>query len=156
MSKGRLLKSINSGCNDGASKDRDPLIVAAEEWRAMRLWLDAMICEWQGLEDQLARKARELEIDLADACQSGMPEARGMRALDARIEATQRRLIRRLRQVRGLEATTLAGAIAKVSLGLAAQGKFDWQDNARELIEEGIEELHLLAKGVPTRQGPAT
>ena len=43
-----------------------------------------------------------------------------------------------------MRVSTLLGAVAKVRLGLAAQGKFDWQENARELIEEGIEELNAL------------
>lgn len=153
MARVRLLKSTKSQCNDEARKDRDPFIVAVEDWRKLRSCLDAMILKWQSLEDQLACKVRGLKIGLADACQSDIPEAKRMRALDARIAATQRKLMYRLGQIRCREARTLAGAIAKVRLGLEAQGKFDWQENARELIEEGIDELNLLIKCLPAEPG---
>ena len=33
------------------------------------------------------------------------------------------------------------GALAKIELGLAVQGPFDWRDHALELVEEGLKDL---------------
>ena len=156
MVRVRLLRSTSSADTRLAPEDGDLLVAAVADWEAKRCSLDTMIFRWQGLEDKLAHKARELGVGFADACGGDLPEARAMRVLDIKISATQRKLNDRVSEIRNIAGTTVAGAIAKVRLGLAAQGKFDWQDNARELIEEGIEELHLLAKGVPTGQGPAS
>jgi hypothetical protein len=67
-----------------------------------------------------------------------------MRALDGEIEETRRQLNAAAGEIRLVQATTIAGAIAKIELGLRVQGPFDWQDHARELLEDGIAELRGL------------
>jgi hypothetical protein len=125
----------------------DPAVLGARDWLAGHSKLNTMVLNWQRLEHNLADKARILEIDFSAACESDWPEARAMRVLNRKIQTTQRKLARQLTDVRALPALSIDGAVAKVELSLHVQGAFDWQENARELLEDGIAELRALARG---------
>ena len=88
MANIRPLKSLSPSRVRLASEEGDPLVSAVSAWEAKRYRLDAMIFEWQGLEDKLSYKARELRVDLAEACHGDLPEARAMRALNSKIGET--------------------------------------------------------------------
>jgi hypothetical protein len=45
-----------------------------------------------------------------------------------------------------MRATSIAGALAKIELGLKVQGPYDWQDHALELAEGGVSELKAMMK----------
>jgi hypothetical protein len=119
----------------------DELVAKAAQWIATDDRLTTMQLRWQGFESLLFDKARRMGMDCDEACRSSLPEAEAMRSLDEEIEATRRRLVAAAGEIRQIPATTIAGAIAKIELGLKVQGPFDWQDHARELLEDGIAEL---------------
>ena len=75
------------------------------------------------------------------ACDSELPEASAMRILNKRIEAAYPELEKEAGAISALPTLSAEGALAKIELGLAVQGPFDWRDHAIELIEEGIIDL---------------
>jgi hypothetical protein len=97
-----------------------------------------MYLRWQHFETLLFDKARGMGMGCDTAGESDLPEAQAMRALDAEIDETRRRLDASAGEIRRVRATTVAGAIAKIELGLKVQGPFDWQDHALELLEDGV------------------
>jgi hypothetical protein len=122
----------------------DELVVRASAWIAGDEQLNVMQLRWQGFESLLFDKARRMGMGCDEACESDLPEAQAMRALDEEIEESRRRLNAAAGEIRLTPATTIAGAIAKIELGLRVQGPFDWQDHALELLEEGLAELRGL------------
>jgi hypothetical protein len=123
---------------------RDPLVLASERWSAARFRLDAMETEWQRLERQLFAKARSLAMDFAPVRESGLREAKAMRALDRKISKALSDLAASAARARTLRAASLGEALAKIELGLKVQGAFDWKPNARALAEEGVMEAREL------------
>lgn len=73
-----------------------------------------------------------------------MLDARAMRALNRQINASFNNLQQAAEQASLMEATTIEGAIAKIELGLAVQGPFDWRDHALELAQDGLAEPKAL------------
>jgi hypothetical protein len=124
----------------------DELAARAARWIATDDRLTAMQLRWQHFEGLLFDKARQLKMSCEHACQSNLPEAQAMRALDNEIEATRRQQAMAAGEIRLMPATTIAGALAKIELGLKVQGPFDWQDHARELLEDGVAELRELLR----------
>jgi len=124
----------------------DELAIRTAGWIAMDEQLNVMQIRWQGFESLLFDKARRMGMGCDEACRSNLPEAQAMRALDREIEETRRQLNAAAGEIRLMPATTIAGAIAKIELGLRVQGPFDWQDHALELLEEGIAELRGLVR----------
>jgi hypothetical protein len=124
----------------------DELAAKAAGWIAGHEQLNAMQLRWQGIESLLFDKARRMGMGCEEACRSDQPEAQAMRVLDEEIEETRRQLNAAAGEIRLTPATTIAGAIAKIELGLRVQGPFDWQDHALELLEEGIAELRWLVR----------
>lgn len=105
--------------------------------------LEATIRQWQRLESILHAKARG-KLDFPDAYDSDMPEACAMRILDRRIKATYPELEAEAGAICALPTMSAEGAIAKIELGLAVQGPFDWRDHALELLGEGVQDLRDL------------
>jgi hypothetical protein len=126
------------------SEPSDPVIAKAAAWIAADAAIDAMTLEWQDLESQLFDKAAALRIKTEKACRSRLPEARAMRALDRKIRAGYRDLALSAGEISLLRSISVAGALAKIELGLRVQGPYDWQDHALELAEGGIAELRAL------------
>lgn len=123
----------------------DPLVEAASAWMAEHARREANIRRWQTLENALFRKARRLKMDCELACRSSMDEARAMRALDPEIDEGFHRLVTAAGRASRMKARTIEGAFAKMELGLAVQGPYDWQDHALELLQGGLTELRTLA-----------
>jgi hypothetical protein len=124
----------------------DELVVRTAGWIAGHEQLNLMQLRWQGFESLLFDKARRMGMGCEEACESDLPEAQAMRALDEEIEAARRQLDAAAGEIRLIPATTIAGAIAKIELGLRVQGPYDWQDHALELLEGGLAELRGLAR----------
>jgi hypothetical protein len=124
----------------------DPIVARSVAWIAASSEVDAMTLEWQELESQLFDKAKTLRIKTEKACRSRMLEARAMRALDRRIRAGYRSLALSAGEISDMRATSIAGALAKIELGLKVQGPYDWQDHALELAEGGVSELKAMMK----------
>jgi hypothetical protein len=122
-------------------RNTDDLTVQAAQWIVTEERVAAMQLKWQVFEGLLFDKARWMKMSCEMACRSDLPEAQAMRTLDSEIEATRRWLDASAQEIRITPATTVAGAIAKIELGLKVQGPYDWQDHARELLEDGIAEL---------------
>lgn len=122
----------------------DDLVSKAAEWIATEDWRDAMHEQWQDLEGLVFDEARRLNICSAEACKSDMPQAQAMRALGAKVKEAGCRIGAMAEEISLTPATTVAGAIAKIELGLRVQGPYDWQDHAFELIQGGIAELRGL------------
>jgi len=127
------------------SQRADPLVLANARWQAARSKVDAMTAEWQKLEHRLFAKARSLAMDFTAAGKSDLPEAKAMRALDRRIGAAYRRMQRVAAEAAAQPAVSMAGALAKIELGLKVQGEFDWREHALELIRVGVGEVRRLA-----------
>lgn len=100
-----------------------------------------MVLEWQRLEHRVSVLARTRCVAFASACESDLPEAKAMRALDARIAAAQRCADRQLKRVLTARPASLEGIIAKLELALTVVGRFGWQDITQELLAEGIADL---------------
>lgn len=64
-----------------------------------------------------------------------------MRILNQRIEAAYPELEEEVGAIYALPTMSAEGALAKIELGLAVQGPFDWRDHALELVEEGLKDL---------------
>jgi hypothetical protein len=124
----------------------DELAAKAAGWIATDEHLTALQLRWQHFETLLFDKARQTGMSCEHACQSNLPEAQAMRALDTEMEATRRQLDATAGEISLIPATTISGAIAKLELGLKVQGPFDWQDHALELLEDGIAELRGLLR----------
>ena len=132
----------------------DPVPERAAAWMARKARLETMIRRWQNLESILHAKARR-QMEFPDAYDSDMPEACAMRILDQRIKATYPELEEEAGAIRELPTMSAKGAIAKIQLGLAVQGPFDWRDHARELLEEGVKDLRDMIGLEPTGHAPA-
>jgi hypothetical protein len=124
----------------------DNLVEKAAEWIAADEHLTALELRWQALESQLFDKARRMKMSCDKATRSNMPEAQAMRAIDREIEDIHRRLAASADEVSQTPSATIAGAIAKIELGLKVQGPYDWRDHAQELLENGIAELRAIIR----------
>ena len=122
----------------------DPVVVRAAEWIAAYELAAAMEAEWRGLETRLFGRAAVLKMDPLLACRGGLVEARAMRALDRRIEAAYRKMQRVAGEAAAQPAISMAGALAKIELGVRVQGEFDWREHALELIRDGVGEVRGL------------
>ena len=118
---------------------RDPLLVAVAAWVAAHEEIAGLEREWADLEQQLS-----LKMDLDGEARSGLPEASKLRRLTRKIRAADRRLEQDAGRIATIRATTLAGVLAKIELGLRIQGPYNWQDNALALVQGGIEQLREL------------
>ena len=126
-----------------AGGDCDPVHDRAVSWMAKKARLEAMIRQWQSLESILHAKTRR-DITFDKACDSDQPEACAMRILNKRIEATYPELEKEAEAISALPTMSAEGALAKIELGLAVQGPFDWRDHALELVEEGLKDLREM------------
>ncbi len=140
-----LVAPAATAASGSVLQPTDQLVEAAAAWIAEHERREANIRRWQTLENSLFNKARRLKMDCELACRSNMPEARAMRALDPEIDEAFHRLIAAAGRASRMKARTIAGAIAKIELGLAVQGPYDWQDHALELAQGGLAELRTLA-----------
>ncbi len=122
----------------------DPLVEMAAAWITERQRLDALTFARQRLETQLMGRAKALGVDMDDAREPGLPEARAMRVLDAKMETSHRKLANLAEAARLMRAVSVGGALAKVVLGLRVQGRYGWQDHALELLQGGADELGVF------------
>ena len=113
-----------------------------------------MIRQWQGLESILLAKAR-MRSEIPDPYESDVPEACAMRVLDQRIEASYPELEAEAGAICALPTMSAEGALAKIELGLAVQGPFDWREHALELMEEGLKDLRDMIGLERTSVSPA-
>lgn len=126
----------------------DPLVPRAEEWIALRERVDALSVEADHLEGMVFDKARALGLNRDRASRSSLPEARVWRAKRREFDEGGQSLERLARDIRGMRAITVAGAIAKIELSLHIQYE-EWSEHAFEFLQDGIAELReLTAKTV--------
>ena len=123
----------------------DPMIAEVATWMGAKDAVEALEQEWRDLERQLSLKVRPLNIDLIEGGRSSLPEVRAMRALTRKMRAADRELERVAERIALMRARSVAGALAKIELGLQIQGPYDWQDHALALVRGGIEQLRQLA-----------
>ena len=121
------------------------MIAEVATWMGAKNAVEALEQEWRDLERQLALKVRPLNIDLVESGRSSLPEVRAMRALTRKMRVADRELERVAERVALMRARSVAGALAKIELGLQIQGPYDWQDHALALVRGGIEQLRQLA-----------
>lgn len=123
----------------------DPVVAKVAAWMAERDAIDAMMEEWAELEVALFDKLKPRGLSLTQACRSGLPEARAMRALDRKIKPGLRRLHRQAARVVLMRPTSAQGALAKIRLGVKIQGPYDWNDDyVYALVQDGCEQLALM------------
>lgn len=118
----------------------DPIVAKVRAWLAGRAEHDALAREWARLETKLMAKTRA-KMNMTQARRSGAPEARAMRVLDKRIVAAWKKLNRAAGRIVVMRPTSAEGALAKIELGLAIQGPYDWEDFAYALLQDGFEQL---------------
>ena len=121
------------------------MIAEVATWVGAKDAVEALEQEWRDLERRLAVKVRPLTIDLIEGGRSSLPEARAMRALTRKMRAADRELERVAERIALMRARSVAGALAKIELGLQIQGPYDWQDHALALVRGGVEQLRQLA-----------
>jgi hypothetical protein len=122
----------------------DPIVAKVAAWIADRDAINAMMREWQDWEVALCARIKGARINLTQACRSGLPEARAMRALDRKIKPGLRRLERTAQRFVLMRPTSAQGALAKIRLGLRIQGPYDWNDDyVFALVQDGCEQLAL-------------
>ncbi len=93
---------------------------------------------------ELTLKVREMKTGDLRAWRSKLPERREMQDLRRKIVSIDRELVRELSVISKIQPTTVEGALAKIELGLRQQGPWGWQDNAKVLLQEGIEGLRAF------------
>ena len=98
--------------------------------------------EWQRLETQLFRKHGAMGP--REASRRGHEEGDQMRLLDVRYTAMSRALRRQAKQLAVARPVTLAGAMAKIEMGLRLHEPLDREDCASVLLSSGFSELHRL------------
>jgi hypothetical protein len=140
------LSSITAGA------DCDQVPERAASWMVRKARLEGMIRQWQSLESILHAKTRR-DRTFGEACDSDQPEACAMRILNKRIEATYPELEQEAEAISALPTMSAEGALAKIELGLAVQGPFDWREHALELVEEGLKDLRDMI-GLERAEGP--
>lgn len=133
----------------------DPLVERVAAWITERQRLDALTFAWQRLETQLMSRAKTLGVDMDVARGRRLPEARAMRALDAKMETYHRKLADLAEAASIMRAVSAEGALAKVQLGLHVQGRYGWQDHALELLQGGADELGLFLERAGRRASPS-
>jgi hypothetical protein len=122
----------------------DAVVMKAAEWMSERQRLDEMTHQWQRLETQLFRRARGLGVEIEEARGRQFPEVRTMRMLDERRETAYTILGGLAKEASVMRAFSLDGALAKIDLGLRVQGRYNWHDNALQLVEGGVSELRTF------------
>jgi hypothetical protein len=140
LSTGAITANVTTAASPNELVSRVAEWIAADEYRT------SLQLKWQDFESRLFDKARRMRMRCDRACKSDMPEARAMRALDKEMDEIWQWLEVTAAEIRQIPATTMAGAIAKIELGLKAQGPFDWREHSMELIEEGIGELRMMVR----------
>jgi len=125
--------------------DKDPVLDLCAQWTARRQTLEELIFEWQRLERLVMTRTKRLGLDVDQAVGPRFPEARTMEAINCNIHQAHDDLDNLARRARRLHATSGEGALAKIRLGLLVQGPYNWEPNARELVEGGLGELKGLA-----------
>lgn len=133
---------------DGRRQDVvDPIVAKAERWIAGKAEIEAMIFAWQDLEHVLFDKARAMKIEVDEVMRSRMPEARAMRVISRKRNAAHLALDDLATEIRFMTPVTVAGALAKIDLGLRVQDRYAWTEHAFELAEDGMIQLRRLMAG---------
>lgn len=122
----------------------DAVVAKAAEWISERHRLDEITHQWQRLETQLFRRARGLGVEIEEARGQQFPEVRTMRMLDERRETAYIILGGLAKEASVMRAVGLDGALAKIDLGLRVQGRYNWHDNALQLVEGGVSDLRTF------------
>lgn len=128
----------------------DPLVARAAEWIALRQRVDALSVEADDLQGLVFDQAKARDISGDQACRSSMPEARAWRAKKRAFDIGEKSLERLAREIQGMRAITVAGAIAKIELSLHIQYD-DWSEHAFEFVEDGIAEIRALTTNAVER-----
>jgi hypothetical protein len=138
-------KSGSAQVSRPAPPTPDPVVDKVTAWIKDRDAIDAMMREWQDWEMALCAKIKGAPMTLTQACRSGLPEARAMRALDRKIKPGLKRLERTAQCVVLMRPMSAEGALAKIRLGLRIQGPYDWNDDyVYALVQDGCEQLALM------------
>jgi hypothetical protein len=125
-------------------KQCDPVTIRVRQWAKAKDAQDELVRQWQEAEDQLCPKIRPLQISLTAAVRGRLPEAKLMRALMRKIKAADRKLDRAAARIVTMRATTPAGALAKIEMGLKIQEPLDCEEYSWALLQCGFEELRSL------------
>jgi hypothetical protein len=125
----------------------DPIVAKAGMWIAGKAEIEAMIIEWQDLENVLFGKARAMKIKFHKATGSRMTEARAMRAISRKMDAAYLALEDLAAEISAMTPVSAAGALAKIDLGLRVQDPYAWNEHAFELAEDGVKHLGRMVMG---------
>lgn len=126
--------------------DNDPVLGLCAQWTDRRQALEELTFEWQRWERLLMTRARRLGLDIDEAVGPRFPEATTMEVINCSIHQAHDDLDDLARRAQRLQATSAEGALAKIRLGLLVQGPYNWEPNARELLEAGVTDLEHLVE----------
>jgi len=140
-----FVSSLAGGSKVERKAGRPSSILAkVDYWIAADARLTGLQLRWQELETHLFAEAGRRDMSCESAMRSSLPAAVQMRSLDEEVIAAREQLERLADEIRQTPARTFREAIAKMELGLAIQGPYDWRDHALELLADGMAELRAL------------
>ncbi|MBI1360550.1 MAG: hypothetical protein GC155_09765 [Alphaproteobacteria bacterium] len=119
----------------------DPFVRAVADLLALDAKRETYVRRWQQLETQLFAIATPLGMDCDEACRSNIFKARVMRKLSRAISDADRELEAQAGRLAAERAGSVAGALAKLKLGIQVQGPYDWRCSALDLLRGGLAEL---------------
>lgn len=117
-----------------------------QRWATAKDGQDALVKRWQDLEDALSRRIGALQMNLEDAAQSDLFEARTMRILMRKIESYDRSLSRQAKRIVQLRSTSLTGALAKIEIALRMHYPAAGEEDKWALVVSAVQDLREIAE----------
>jgi len=138
--------AASAGIAPNPQRASDPVVAKVRNWITAKESQDALVRQWQGLENRLCEKIRPLGIGLTQASRSTLPEARRMRTIMRQIRLADRKLDRAAGRLVLQRAKSPEGALAKIEMGLCIQEPLDCEEHAWALLQSGYEELSTFLR----------
>ena len=128
------------------SNQSDRLCEAVRRWLEEKAEQSGLERQWQDREHRLMEKCRASGVKFASACKGRSGEAREMRLLMRQIKAIDRRLDIASQSILTMRASSAAGALALIELGLAIQEPLDCEEHAWALLRNGADQMRALLR----------
>lgn len=124
----------------------DPLCEAVRQWLAEKAEQSRLERQWQDQEHRLMEKCTASGVSFASACKGRSGEAQEMRLLMRQIKAIDHRLDIASQGILSMRASSAAGALALIELGLAIQEPLDCEEHAWALLRSGADQMRALLR----------
>ena len=124
----------------------DSIFDHAQRWMTAKDGQEALVKRWQDLEQALSLRSGLLDMNLEEAAQSNLFEARTMRLLMRKIERYDRSLSRQTKRIAQLRSASLSGALAKIEIALRLHYPAAGEENEWALVVSAARDLRDLAR----------